>query len=236
MTKPALRKSKERTLQAQTCYEYLRRHLLHRQLTPGSRLIEEKWAGIIGVNRSALRESLTLLAHEGLLECGARGGFFVPELDRQAIDEILEVRLAMEVGALRLLQLRNEIEPYDFGKLRENCEVMVRMHDSGFEFGFVEADRHFHELIVELSQNPRMIRVYQQAALPLAPLPQVDETSRHTNMKKTISEHNEICELLESEDITGAIALLERHLMVNHRLVGVDAEEVTPVESLADPA
>lgn len=206
-------------LQAEACYEYLRRHLLHRQLPAGSRLVEEKWASIIGVNRSAVREALHLLAHEGLLKPGPRGGFFVPQLDRQAIDEVLEVRLALEVGALKMFQLRKDLIEPDFSRLRETCDVMQRMLNSGFEYGFVEADVHFHELIVELSHNPRMIRVYRQAALPISPLPEVDESTRRANMAATVADHVKLCDLLESGNVPEAISLLERHLMVSHQLV-----------------
>src|SRR5690606_34241087 len=98
---------------------------------------------------SALREALTKLQHEGLLEFGNKGGFFVPDLDRRAVDEVLEVRLALEVGALKMLQLHSAHASPDVSRLRDVCDVMQRMLESGFEYGFVEADRHFHELIVD---------------------------------------------------------------------------------------
>lgn len=214
--------------QTKSCYEQLRRTILHGQLTAGSRLVEEKWAKCLGVHRSALREAVILLTHEGLLETGPRGGYFVPKHDREALDEVLEIRIALEIGALRTVELhldrQTNLEP-----LRKTCELMQQMFDADFEFGFVEADRRFHEQLVELSGNERMLRIYRQAPLPLFPMTEPDESGRKCNMERTLTEHRLVCEHLDARRIGEAIAVLRRHLLVGHRM-GLSASE-HPVEN-----
>ena len=206
---------KPRSSQTRSCYDYLRRQLLHGQLAPGSRLVEEKWATQLGVHRSALRESLMILAHEGLLDTGRAGGFFVPAFDRAALDEVLEVRIALETGALRALALRGD-SPRDLRRLRHACDLMEQTMEAGFEFGFVEADRRFHEILVEMAGNKRLVRVYRQAPLPLAPIPEPEEGARRENMRETLADHRRLCDLLDERRLDDAVRLLRHHLLRDH--------------------
>jgi DNA-binding GntR family transcriptional regulator len=208
--------TKPRPSQTRSCYQRLRRQLLHGQLAPESRLVEEKWAAQLGVHRGAVREALMILAHDGLVEVGARGGFFVPKFDQQALDEVLEVRLALEIGALRMFALRNGEAPYDFRRLHEACDLMEQNMKAGFEFGFVEADRRFHEILVEMAGNQRLMRVYRQAPLPLAPIPETDEGARRENRRQTLADHRRLCALLDEGRVDDAIELLRRHLLLSH--------------------
>jgi DNA-binding GntR family transcriptional regulator len=200
-----------------SCYEQLRRTILNGQLTAGSRLVEEKWAKCLGVHRSALREAVILLAHEGMLELGPRGGYFVPRHDRDAFDEVLEIRIALEVGALRVLELHRADRQPDLKPLRKTCDLMQQMYEADFEFGFVEADRRFHDQLVELSGNKRMSLVYRQAPLPLFPMTQQNDAERRENMERTLREHRQVCELLEEGRIDDAVVVLRRHLLMGHQ-------------------
>jgi len=205
-----------KTHQTSAIYENLRRRLTHGQLAAGSRLVEEKWAEHLDVNRSALREALNMLAHEGLLDIGAKGGFFVPVPSQEALDEILEVRLAIEVGAMQILELKGSVPPEGLEQLRQICELMQQLSESAFEYGFTEADRKFHEVLVEMAGNSRLSRVYRHAPLPITPLPEIDEAGRLENMRETLADHRELYRLMESGQIRQATELLRRHLLVDH--------------------
>jgi len=208
--------TKPRPSQTRSCYQHLRRQLLHGQLAAESRLVEEKWATQLGVHRSAVREALMILAHEGLVEVGPRGGFFVPKSDQQALDEVLEVRLALEVGALRTFALRNGEAPHDLRRLHEACDLMEQTMKADFGFGFVEADRRFHEILVEMAGNKRLVRIYRQAPLPLAPIPEAEESARRENMRQTLADHRRLVALLDEGRVDDAVELLRRHLLVDH--------------------
>src|SRR3954470_13685296 len=81
-------------------YRGLRRLLVLQQLQPGERIREPEWAQRLGVHRSALREAFARLEAEGLIERGARTGYFVPEMTAQDIQEITKLRLALECLAI----------------------------------------------------------------------------------------------------------------------------------------
>ena len=207
----------QKASQSRSCYDALRWQLLHGQLTPGSRLVEEKWSENLGVNRSALREALVVLAHEGFLESGSKGGFFVPVHSQQVLDEVLEVRLSLEVGALEILEIRGSVPEDGLRELKHSCDIMLQLTEAGFEYGFVEADRKFHETIVSMSGNSRLLRIYRQAPLPLNPLPDPNLETRRKNMRETLVDHIELCKRLGDGNIRDAIELLRRHLLVGHK-------------------
>ncbi|HEX7008711.1 MAG TPA: GntR family transcriptional regulator [Phycisphaeraceae bacterium] len=205
-------------VQNQHAYERLRRLLIHGQIRPGIRVVEAQWARQLGVGRPALREAMMVLAHEGLLRRGERGGYFVPILEQTDFDQIMEVRRIIEVGAIRIIGERPPDEEEN-ARLTAVCDTMEQMLGHSLELGFAEADRRFHRVLVELSGNDRLIQLYEQAPLPLFVQPALDPQVRIANGKTTIDEHRTIQQLLHQRRIPQAIEALESHLLASHRYV-----------------
>ncbi|MFA9478876.1 GntR family transcriptional regulator [Phycisphaerales bacterium AB-hyl4] len=203
----------KRSLQREKAYRHLRSMLLHGGLRPGMRLGETEWAERLGVHRGALREAFVLLAHEGLLMPGARGGYFVPILEQADLDEVLELRLALERGALR--RLARAGEPVGTKALRATCQVMRQMVELDMPVGHAEADRKFHEGLVELADNRRMIRAYHQAPLLIIASEYMTPAERRGAMTQTLRDHERICDLLEAGRFDAVAELLEQHLKSN---------------------
>ena len=171
-----------------------------------------------GSQLKRIAEALVVLAHEGFLESGPKGGFFVPVHSESMLDEVLEVRLSLEVGALEILEIRGEIPAEGLQELDRSCEMMEQLTEAGFEYGFVEADRMFHQTLVAMSGNSRLLRIYRQAPLPLNPLPDPDLETRRRNMKETLADHRELCKQLREGRVRDAIVLLRNHLLIGHRI------------------
>jgi len=213
-------KESHRTAQNQVGYEQLRRLLMTGRVRAGVRLVEKEWADRLGVHRTALREAMILLAHEGLLRRGKRGGYFTPLLEQSDLDEVMQVRMIIEVGAIRLIGVRppNEQEEQ---RLTEACDTMQQALDANLELGFAEADRQFHRTLVELSGNERLISIYRRAPLPIEPSRLVDPEARQRAARQTISEHRAIQAHLLNRDIPSTIDLLEKHLCTSHHLISM---------------
>src|SRR5690625_1986278 len=111
-------------VQAQEGYDQLRRLLMTGQVAPGSRIGEVEWSKRLDVHRPALREAMRVLAHEGLLEVGEKGGFFVPVLDDNDLREILETRAVIEAGAIRKITSEDNQTDEQFQPLANICELM----------------------------------------------------------------------------------------------------------------
>ncbi len=193
------------------CYLRLRRLIMYGQLAAGERLGEVEWSQNLGVHRAALREAMALLAHEGLLRRGARGGFFVPQFERSDIAEIVEARLVIELGALRMI-CRREPNLEDLAPLQTLCDNMRRLIESDLFLGYVEADRKFHEVLVELAGNSRLTTMYANAPIPhLLPCTPVLEIQPET-FASSIAEHQKLVDLLAGQEYQEAHDLLENHI------------------------
>src|SRR3954471_19883752 len=96
---PRLSKDSSRS-QRERAYDTLRGVLILQQADAGQRLREPEWAARLKVHRSALREAFARLAAEGLVERGARTGYFVPRLGVEDVAEVTKIRLALECLAI----------------------------------------------------------------------------------------------------------------------------------------
>ena len=81
-------------------YETLRRKVLTLDLPPGTALSENELAAALGVSRTPVRESLILLADEGLVQVFPQVGTFVSRVDPDRVRDAQFLREAVELAAL----------------------------------------------------------------------------------------------------------------------------------------
>jgi DNA-binding GntR family transcriptional regulator len=93
----------------------LRELVLEGAFAPGERVPEIGLAKRLGVSRTPLRLALSTLAHEGLLEPLAGGGFVVRSFTRADVFDGIELRGVLEGTAARLaaerLEFTDELDP-----------------------------------------------------------------------------------------------------------------------------
>lgn len=138
-------------------YEELSRQILHGELLPGTRLVEDRVAESLGVSRAPVREALRLLATEGFVELLPRRGAAVARLDADEADELFDVRMALESLAARLAARRVD------DRTRERIETILSSAQAASEQGdqeaLVELNADFHNAVIELSGNAYLAMV-----------------------------------------------------------------------------
>lgn len=90
--------------------EHLRDALLRGEWQPGEKLQPGELAEVYDVSTTVIREALTRLAGNGLVETRPGKGFFVRELSLQELEDITELRCASDAIALRLSMERGDLE------------------------------------------------------------------------------------------------------------------------------
>jgi DNA-binding GntR family transcriptional regulator len=211
---------RRRTASSERCYQQLRWMLMAAQIPDGTRLGEVEWAKRLGTHRSAVREALTLLWHEGALRRGERGGFFMPIFEERDYADVFEARAVLEIGALRLIHARR-LGEQQLAPLGELCSTMERLLEAEMWLGFLEADRKFHEKLIELAGNRHLVGMYRRAALPHHLPRSADPAEMLRNFQITLNDHREIHRFLVEGEISKVIALMERHLEMSGKLVSV---------------
>jgi DNA-binding GntR family transcriptional regulator len=133
--------------------DIVRSRILGGEYEPGRRLSEVELSTSLGISRSPLREALRLLANEGLVNVVSGRGVFVADFSETEVRELLEVREALDVLAVRLAAKR--ATPDQIDKLRENLEGLtnaLRTHGTQTP----EWPSDFHLCIYEAARNRRL--------------------------------------------------------------------------------
>ncbi|MBR0906547.1 GntR family transcriptional regulator [Bradyrhizobium liaoningense] len=81
---------------ADYAYAALRREIVEGRFAPGRRMREVELAEHLGISRTPTRQALTRLELEGLLDLRPRTGLVVSVLDMDAVEELYEMRAALE--------------------------------------------------------------------------------------------------------------------------------------------
>ncbi|WP_435747736.1 GntR family transcriptional regulator [Nocardioides sp. SYSU DS0663] len=136
--------SRHRSLRNETVDE-LRRLILSGEVAPGERLSELSISERLGVSRLPVREAFRRLEAEGLLESLPRRGVRVVELDGDELSIVREVRVALELIAVRQTVERNDPEVMD--ALQQALERGAAAAEAGDHDVLVELNEVFHELL-----------------------------------------------------------------------------------------
>jgi len=136
--------NRHRSLRDETVDE-LRRLILSGDVAPGERLSELSISERLGVSRLPVREAFRRLEAEGLLESLPRRGVRVVELDGDELSTVREVRIALELIAVR--QTIEKQDPDVLAALRGSLE-RGRVAAAGGDTATLAAiNEEFHELL-----------------------------------------------------------------------------------------
>ena len=146
----------ETTSLADLAYERLTEALLSGDLSPGDRLVQDVLALRLGISRTPVREALQRMEREGTIRAAAGRGYVVPELTREDIGHLYEVREAVEGQAARLVAARaassvDRIEA-ELGRLSAAAGASGR--------DAFQANRLAHRAVVEAAGNPFLLELF----------------------------------------------------------------------------
>lgn len=123
----------------------------------------------LGVGRSTVREALRALAGAGLVRARQGAGVFViaaepaedwpTRLRRAAVNDVYEVRMAIEVHAARLAARRRTED--DVAALRTALQAR-RAASTADDTAFVDADIAFHAAVVAAAHNPVLADLFTE--------------------------------------------------------------------------
>lgn len=207
----------------------LRKQILRGELKPGERLMEISLANKLGVSRTPIREAIRKLEHEGLVVMIPRRGAHVAEITRQELNDVLEVRLSLEILAIEKAVERMK-EP-DIRKLKraeaEFAELVERDDVDLTELG--EADEHFHDIIYEGTGNRRLIQIINNLREQMYRFRV--EYMKTKNIRQTlVDEHDAIVRAVEAHDKEEAVRLTKLHIDNQYRAINKGLDEKAHVE------
>lgn len=139
--------------------EKLTKSIIDGTLEAGERIVEVQLARSMNISRGPLREACRLMEQQGLLESKPRRGFFVKEFGVDAINNLMQLRIALQVEAARLAVGR--MGEGGLTELHRRFDVLRSAIARGEDVETtLDASLDFHRLIFELTDNPRLLRAF----------------------------------------------------------------------------
>jgi DNA-binding GntR family transcriptional regulator len=198
--------------------ETLREGILNGTLPGGTRLVQANLAAQLQVSTTPIREALRDLASEGQIELDAHRGATVHQISNDELEEIYELRMMLEVMAMR--RAAERITPKQLERVRTVFDAMQAAPQSA---NWVMLNRDFHMTIYEAANSPRLLGIlrtlldtsvmYVSAALESAP-----------NIREQAGiDHKNIVEVLVQHDVEGAVRAIQDHLNIPRSILHLDA-------------
>ena len=152
---------------ADRAYAHVRELVFSGKLPPGTRLVTRTLAAETGTSLNPVREALGRLASEGIVDHVPGAGSFVRRLGRREVEEIYEMREALESHAAEsAARLITEAELEELAAVCESWHGLVRRLRNGpnedevedFVRAWVDQNQRFHALLVEAARNSLLTR------------------------------------------------------------------------------
>jgi DNA-binding GntR family transcriptional regulator len=176
------------------------------QLPAGGRVDELALAAELEVSRTPVREALSQLAYEGILEMRVGRGFRVAPLVPKDIEESYSVIVALEqfalssVPSLELPQLAATLE--------EAAVAMELVADLPIEAQ--KADDAWHELLIGAAGNRRLIQVVARLKQAVRRAEYQTMSSRESVLR-SVTQHRAIADALRQGDVARAADTLDHN-------------------------
>lgn len=145
--------------------ESLRARILSGDFAPGQRLIEADLLAELGVGRSAIREAFLQLDAEGLVELRHQKGAAVTRLSRQEMSDLFAIRERLEGFAASLAAGRVD-QPGNREWLLGQRRLWMQAEMLQNERTHMEANTPFHEGIIAMSGNGRLVQMLRRLQIP----------------------------------------------------------------------
>jgi GntR family transcriptional regulator, rspAB operon transcriptional repressor len=193
----------------ETAYEHVRGAILRGELPVGTVLGETSIAEQLAISKTPVRQALQLLRTDGLLEVGPRRQLIVRGYSREHRDEVLKIREALELLAVRTACETMSLDDVD--QLRLGLLRQKRAADADREEDFLVLDEEFHILIATGAQLPLVARFLGQIR-DFARLMRLGRSQPIGHLKAIVPEHERIVDAIEARDADAAAAALHDHL------------------------
>lgn len=188
----------------------LRSQIISGQFEPGERLDPTALAKQFLVSRNTVAKALRNLGVEGLIKEDSAGRTFVAKFDERDVEELFDLRSAIEIKALELARNR------DLDRLiTALTDVLTRMEHAVREKdrdALARLDFEFHEQIYVISDNSRIQDVFSMVTPPLRMLMALEEHSYHPDFDAVVTEHRAILNAIRDPDPEVAVTKISSHL------------------------
>jgi DNA-binding GntR family transcriptional regulator len=189
----------------------LRRDILGGALKAGQVLRQEELAQRFKVSRVPLREALSRLEADGLIDSRPRRGYAVAQLDPHEIVEIFDIRQVLEEHAGKVAALaRTQTDIDEVERLIISMEALDPKNDDERR-KWTLANYDFHLRLIASGRRKRLTRIAFNLRDVVEPYVNM-EVAVTGDVVQATREHREMLEAFRAGDAPGLAALCRHHV------------------------
>ena len=190
-------------------FNTLRQAILTGDLKPGERLMEIHLANRLGVSRTPIREAIRKLELEGLVIMIPRRGAEVAQITEKSMNDVLEVRRAVDALCVELACDR--ISDGELEELKAACEDFEKAVAGKDIKQIAQADVALHDIIVRATGNQRLIQLVNNLSEQMYRyrFEYIKDFTQHSNL---VEEHRIIYDSIVKKDKEKASEAAKLHI------------------------
>ena len=201
-------------------FNILREDILNSRYAEGEKLVEAKLAEDLGVSRTPVREALKQLELDGLVENIPNRGVVVLGISKQDIEDIFEIRTAIE--GISAKWAVDRITNEELASLKEVYELMEFYTFKKDVEKFAELNTRFHEIIYKATKSRYLEQVLKDFQYYMK------KTRRKSlqvegRIYHSLSEHKEILDAFLARDKEWAERALSNHVKNSKKNVNINS-------------
>ncbi|KPC50132.1 GntR family transcriptional regulator [Amantichitinum ursilacus] len=196
---------------ANRVYAAIKTDIMEFRLLPGDRFTESEVAERLSASRTPVREALYRLQAEHFVEVQFRNGWQVRPFDFDYFEDLYDVRIILELAAVRRLCERVTDAPVpELEALKAIWLVPVgeRITDGVIVSGH---DENFHSALVAATGNGEMARIHREVTEKIRPIRRLDFTKPY-RVDTTYHEHGAILRAIVQRRSDEAQRMLKAHI------------------------
>jgi len=190
-------------------YEELKAAIVDLRLAPGEPLREATLADQLGVSKTPIRQALTMLEQEGLVETMSFKGAVVAGYSRQDLLEIYELRELLENAAARAAAASMSDE--DRARLERITRESRKLRTSGKGAGLAALVSEFDDVLFEQVHNSRIRALIDNLRAHLARIGHLTE-GIPGRVEASVDEHEKIVKAIAARDQDLAEQYMREHI------------------------
>ncbi|MEM7464442.1 MAG: GntR family transcriptional regulator [Pseudomonadota bacterium] len=189
--------------------EKLRELILLEKLPPGTPLNERDLSDILGISRTPVREAISRLEKDGLVEYSDTRRPRVADPSMETISHWLMIQGALEglAGEQACIHASDD----QLKNIADLQKQMINLAESSDRLKLFSLDMEFHCAIVAAAANPPLIETHNQYNARLWRARFVS-SQRHANRERQMQKHQAIVDALLERDGVAAAQALRNHL------------------------
>lgn len=193
-------------------YKEIYEMLITGVLKPGDRVTEGKLAEQFGISRTPVREALSRLENQGLLQHQPYRGMVVPTLDHQEVTELYVMREVLE-GTAAALAARHTTD----AEISVMKDIVLQDRENIDDIQYLaRSNKLFHEAIQRAAHNRYLVQALNALEESMALLGPTS-LSVENRASEALDQHEKIVKAIENHDSAAADAAAREHIRGSHR-------------------